>query len=206
MLNCRSIGEPTEWHQFSDTFKATIEANTSLSNIENFSYLKGYLGGIAEKCIEGITLSDNNFQDAFDLLEDRYGNKQLIIPSHVNKLLRLEKVKVGRNVQELRNLFDQIESHVRSLGSLNVKSGHYGPLLIPIILERLSDDIKLQISRSLGKENWQIEEFMTTLKVEITARESCNFMKAQLGSEEKVNRHMTTEVLLICSVSMRILP
>ena len=26
-------GEPTEWMQFSDTFKATVEANTRLSNI-----------------------------------------------------------------------------------------------------------------------------------------------------------------------------
>ena len=79
------------------------------------------------------------YQKAFNLLEERYGNKQLIIAAHVYQLLRLEKVKTGRNVQELRNLFDQID---RSLGSLNVKPEHYGPLLIHIILEQSPDDIK----------------------------------------------------------------
>ena len=88
----RFTGEPTEWQQFSDTFKATIDVNTSISKIEKFSYLEGYLGGVAEKCIEGITLSDNNYQNAFHLLEEWYCNKQLIIASHVNKLLWLEKV------------------------------------------------------------------------------------------------------------------
>ena len=86
----------------------------------------------------------------------------MIIAAHINQLLRLEKVKTGKNVQELRNLFDQIESHFRSLGSLNVKSEHNGSLLIPFIFEQLPDDITLQISRTLGKENWQMEEFMTT--------------------------------------------
>ena len=143
------------------------------------------MGGNAEKCIEGITLSDSNYAKALNLLEDRYGNKQLIIASHVNQLLRLDKVKSGRNVDELRNLFDQIESHVRSLGSLDVKSEHYGPLLIPIILERLPDDIKLQISRSFGNENWAIESFMEVLKREISARESCCIMKEQASNEDK---------------------
>ena len=193
----RFTGEPTEWEQFSDTFQATIDAKSSLSDIEKFSYLKDYLGDAAEKCIEGITLPGNNYQKAFNLLEERYGNKQLIIAAHVNQILRLEKVTTGRNVQELRNLFEQIESHVRSLGSLNVKSEHYGPLLIPIILKQLPDDIKLQISRTLGRENWQIEEFMTTLKLEIAARESCNFMKAQSNTEAKEKRHITTEALMI---------
>ena len=85
----------------------------------------------------------------------------------------------------LLGLIIKIESHVRSLGSLNVKSEHYGPLSIPIILEQLPDDIKLQISCTLGRENWQIEEFMTTLKLEIATRESCNFMKAQSNAEAK---------------------
>ena len=83
------------------------------------------------------------------------------------------------------------------MGSLNVKSEHYGPLLIPIILEQLPDDIKLQVSRTLGRENWQIEEFMTTLKLEIAARESCNFMNAQSSIEERAKWHIKTEALMI---------
>ena len=66
---------------------------------------------------------------------------------------------MGRNVKKLRNLFDQIESHVRLLSTVGVKPEHYGPLFITIVLERLSDDIKLQIGRKLGKNNWKIHEY-----------------------------------------------
>ena len=115
----------------------------------------------------------------------------------MNKLLKLERIKGGRSVKELRNLFDQIESHVRSLSTIGVKSEHYGPLLIPVIIERLPDDVKLIISRKLGKVDWKIEEFMRTLKEEITARESCNFMKMYSERDVTSNEscHLTTEAL-----------
>ena len=198
----RFTGETTEWQQFYDTFKATVDANRKISDVEKFSYLKGFIGGAAEKCIEGVTLTAENYKKALDRLEERYGNKQVIIAAHVNKLLKLENIKGGRNVKDLRQLFDQVESHVRSLGTLNVRSEHYGPLLIPIILERLPEDIKLQISRALGQENWEIERFMETLKTEIMARESCTFMKTQSVSD-KDSQHFTTEVLMAGSKSLQ---
>ena len=195
-LNVKGFtGEPTDWQQFSETFKATVGTNTNISNIEKFSYLKGYLGGEAAKCIDGVALTEDNYVKALNLLEERYGNKQLIIMSHVHKLLKLERV-TGRNVQEVRSLYDQIEGHVRSLGSLDIKADQYGPMLLPIILERLPEDIKLYISRKLGNENWKIEEFLQTLKEEISARECCNFMKSSSKVQERVGRHITTEALM----------
>ena len=191
-------GDATAWQQFNETFSATVDCNDSLSDVEKFSYLKGLLGGEAEKCVEGISLTGDNYKEALGLLKERFGNSQLIVASHMSKLLKLEKVKVGRNVKELRNLFDQLESHVRSLSTIGVESQHYGPLLIPIVLERLPDDIKLEISRQLGKVNWKMDEFMAKLKEEITARESCLFMKSQVGGEmgDAESRHLTTGALL----------
>ena len=77
-----------------------------------------------------------------------------------------------------------------------MKSEHYGPLLIPIILERLPDDIKLQISRSFGNESWVIEDFMKILRLEIAARESCCIMKEQASTDDKGAHHMTTSALM----------
>ena len=180
--------------QFYETFEATIHENVTLSNIEKFSYLKGYLGGATEKCIDGIPLTNDNYDSALNLLKERFANPQLMIASHMKKLLKIEKVKLGKNCKELRNLYDQIESHVRSLQTVGIKSEHYGPLLIPIILERVAEEIKLEISRKLGATNWRIEEFVGILKDEITARESCSFLHNQgwdTKSDEE-NRHFTT--------------
>ena len=35
-------GDPVSWRQFEETFEATVDKNTNLSDIEKFSYLKGY--------------------------------------------------------------------------------------------------------------------------------------------------------------------
>ena len=135
--------------------------------------------------------------EALQILKDRFGNAQLMIASHMSKLMKLEKVKFSRNIKELRHLIDQIESHVRSLSTVGVKSDHFGPMLIPMVLERLPDDVKLEVSRKLGKQNWKIEEFMQVLKGEIAARESCFLMKSQETNEGTGlgGRNLTTGAL-----------
>ena len=85
-------GDPTLWPEFSDTFNIAIHKNTDLSDIERFTYLKGYLTGEAARCIEGFTLTAANYSKALDLLKDRFGNKKLIISKHMDALLGLEKV------------------------------------------------------------------------------------------------------------------
>ena len=87
--------------------------------------------------------------------------------------------------KELRCLHDQVESHVRALNTAGVTSKHYGALLIPIIAERLPDDLRLEISRRLRAANWKIEEFMLILKEEISARENCDFLKKKEQNDDK---------------------
>ena len=202
----RFNGDATLWCQFFDTFEATIHKNPALSDVEKFSYLKGYLGGAAERCIDGLLLTNSNYGVALNLLKERYANPQLIIASHMNKLLKMEKVRTAKSSKELRNFYDRIESHVRSLQAVGVNPGHYGPLLIPIILDRVPDDIKLMISRKLGTSNWEIDAMMNLLKEEIMARESCDYLNKDLREEgESDFNRMTTDALytgikvLICA-------
>ena len=52
------------WQQFYDTFEAAIDKNENLSNVQKFTYLQGYLEEPALKCIEGMTLSNENYTQA----------------------------------------------------------------------------------------------------------------------------------------------
>ena len=188
-------GDPIQWQQFYDTFDAVVNKNESISKVEKFTYLKGYLSGDAEKCLEGLQLTDENFEHALSLLRERYGNPQLIISTHMNKLLKLEKIYSNgtRAAKELRCLHDKIESHVRSLLSCGINSDHYGPMLIPILLEKLHNDIRLEISRKLGKDNWKINEFMKIFKDETTARESCEYVK----NNDRDEKHLVVSENLV---------
>ena len=122
-------GEFTKWQTFYDSFEAAVEKNQSLSNIEKFNYLRSYLGNDAYNCIAGLSLTNENYIQALDLLKERYGNKQKIITSHVNELLEMDIC--GNDTKKIRQFYDNIESHVRSLQGIGVDGKEYGTVLAP---------------------------------------------------------------------------
>ena len=73
-----------------------------------FIYLKIYLDKSVLQAIEG-----------FSLLDEKYGNEQLIVSCHMNNLIKLVLV-VWPSVNEMSNLHDTIESNVHALRSLGI--------------------------------------------------------------------------------------
>ena len=96
---------------FQETYEAAIGQNESLSEVEKFTYLRGYLQGTAFQAIEGFLLTSETYKHAGELLKERYGNPQLIVSCHMNNLIKLDEVN-GANVKELRDLYDKNESNV----------------------------------------------------------------------------------------------
>ena len=165
-------GEPTNWRSFIDSFEATIDNNDTLANVEKMNYLINYLVGEASSTISGLKLSSENYEVALNLLKERYADPQIIISAHMNKLLNLEPVHNILDVKNLRHLYDSTEAQVRSLRPLGLDATSYGPLLIPILLQKLPEELKLVISRQFGgKTTWDIENFLEAFKHELEARE-----------------------------------
>ena len=100
--------------------------------------------------------------------------------------VKLEPV-IHPGVKDLRKLYHTVESHVRSLSSLGINYQYFGPLLIPIILERLPITIKLQISRKSGKENWNIEQFLLVIHGEISAKENFEYLRQNDFDKKELN-------------------
>ena len=96
----------------------------------------------------------------------------------------------------LRTLYDNIESNTRALKSVGIESEHFGPLLIPIVLEKIPNVIRLQISRKLGKDNWNIDEFLKCIREEISARESYEFLKRDEDVKDQESKKQFSSSLL----------
>ena len=172
----RFSGDSLEWETFKETFETAIEHNKNLKKIEKFTYLCGYLEGTALQAIDGFQLTNDNYSNAWNLLKERYGNPQLITSCHINSLIELEAVSRS-NVKDLRDLFDKIKISVRTLKTTGIHEDQVRPLLIPVVSKKLLNVIRLQISRRLGKENQNIEEFMDCINSEIIARENYEYLK-----------------------------
>ena len=85
-------GGPLKWTSFIETFDAAVDSQESLSAIEQFSYLTGDLEGPAADCVRCFSLTSKNYIEARKLLEERFGNTQVIISAHMNVLLKLPKL------------------------------------------------------------------------------------------------------------------
>ena len=164
-------GDPLDWKSFKDTFEAGVHGSDSTGNTEKFTCLKTYLDNSALQAVEGFPLTNENYTAAWQLLDERYANEQLIISCYMNNLIKLDLI-IQPSVKEMRKLHDTIESNVRALRSLGINYEHFGPLLLPVIFEKLPNTIKLQISLKLGKETWNIEQFLSAINQEITPREN----------------------------------
>ena len=162
-------GKPTEWPTFIETFEAAIDSNATISDIQKFQYLKGYLSGQAEKCIDNLTLTNDNYSEALKLLKERFGNTQLIINAHVSQLMKTSVVEEG-NAPRLCNFLDTVESHVRALSNQEVNKEHFGAMLIPVIQDRLPYNIRVELNCKMGKDNWKLDDYLESLRIEVEAR------------------------------------
>ena len=53
------------------------------------NYLLSYFTPEALKTVQGLNLSEPNYSAAIEMLQERYGEKQVLISTHINKLLNL---------------------------------------------------------------------------------------------------------------------
>ena len=166
-------GDPIKWQYFWDSFISAVHENDGLSSIDKFNYLRGLVDGEAARVISGLTLSGANYNSAIQILEERYGNKQLIVSRHMDKLLKLPPVLSSRDVKGMRNICDSIEANVRSLEALDISSEKYGSLLAPIFMSKIPDEIRLTISRNTTAEIWELNGLLQSFKKELQARERC---------------------------------
>ena len=62
-------GKPYDWQDFWDAFLSSIDENEQLAEVEKFSYLKLLLEEPAKKVVSGFSLTEANYRQAIDLLQ-----------------------------------------------------------------------------------------------------------------------------------------
>ena len=68
----------------------------------------------------------------------------------MESVLKIKKVKYMDNLEYLRKLYNDLESCVRNLKSLKVQTATYGCILIPILSERIPEELTVIISQKFS--------------------------------------------------------
>ena len=156
-------GEINEW----DSFESAIHKNESLADLDKFSYLRGFLIEPARSTIAGFALTSRNYQAAIDLLKRRYGKKTAIQRAHVNDLLNVEPVYHERDPTRIRRLYNLVESKYRALEALEVDQATYSTFVVPSLLGKLPESLRLMITRGEDHHSWDMS-FWTLLEKKST--------------------------------------
>ena len=178
-------GNPSQWRSFWDSFQAAVGKHPHIEDVQKFNFLKGLVEGRAAAAISGLELSSGNYNQAVSILSDRFGSKQVVITHHMDTLLQIQPVQAGTDVKQLRAVYDKIEINVRGLQSLGIKPDQYGCLLVPVIMSKVPEDIRLIILRQFSSENWTFEVLLKCFKQELEAREKCEAVSKSSKSKEQ---------------------
>ena len=163
-------GNITKFRSFWESYESSVDLNPSLSTIDKFNYLRASLEGSAARSIQGLSLTEGNYAAATEILKKRFGKPQQVIVGHMDDLMKIPPCSSDRT-SHLRLVYDRVYANVRGLEALGMKSDQYGSFLIPVVMDKLPDDVRLQIARVTTKDVWEIEELLEVLSAEIEARE-----------------------------------
>ena len=125
-------GQYCNWLEFKEVFVALVDQDESLSPIEKFYYLKTCLSDTVKEKIE---VSATKYDTVWKFLLDRYENKQLIIHNHIHAIFELPTLNKESHV-ELRNLYDNVNKHLRALTNLGEKTDCWDRLIIYILTNK----------------------------------------------------------------------
>lgn len=133
-------GDVMKWREFWDQFEASVD-KASYSPVDKLNYLKSKLKGEALTAISGYQLSNSNYTVVVDVLKQRFGKTQLIIDAHYRSLSNLPMAT--NQTASLRQCFDTIERHLRSLEAVgeNVNHRHF----VALISEKLPLKVLYQL-------------------------------------------------------------
>ena len=112
----------------------------------------------------------------------------------MKKFVQLPAVQNSNNVECLRLFYDQVETSVRNLKTLGVEINTYGSLLIPLLTEKLPDDLRLRIARKFDNDVWELSEVLNLVKNELEAKERSSFMLSHTSDQYQDH---TTAALLV---------
>ena len=182
-------------------FETAVHQNSNLTKTDKFSYLRSYLTGAAANVVAGLPLTEANYDNAIQLLHNRFGRKDLVINAHMTKLLNLNPVKNASDIKALRYLYDNCEIQIRSLASMGVVSNTYGSLLCPILMKLTPEEMTLEFSRQKDEDDvWKVEERMNFIQKEVDSRErTANMTKSAKERTSKEREKETHSAWEMCT-------
>lgn len=156
-------GDYFKWITFRDLFDSMVVQNKNLSKVQKMQMLKTNLTGEAETLIGDLTVSEANFDSAWDRLMHRFNNNRVVVYKLLTKLINQSPCKgESKSVKKLLDTTDQL---LLALKNMNRPTSEWDDWIIVTLTQKLSEDIHKDWEKHIGNSDqlptWiQLKEFL----------------------------------------------
>ena len=178
-------GDILNWKPFKESFIIHIHSKAKIPATTKMTRLIGLLDGEAADMVRGLSLTAESYNDAWELLEARYGCEEQINIRHVSALLNVKAPAQHKGmlyVKELYQMFNTINVHVRSLANNGIEGELLGTILCPLIVSKFPEDLALEWSRTCKGKLRDIKHTLNFLLEEIQRQERAHDLRHTMTS------------------------
>ncbi|XP_049869877.1 uncharacterized protein LOC126369487 [Pectinophora gossypiella] len=171
-------GNYADWNSYRDLYDSLVHCNTDYTNVEKFRYLLLTLKYEPYNLIKSISITEDNYQGAYDILIKRYDNKRKIATHHLEKILDIEPCN-DKNINSLRIFLNTYHEHIKALEALNFdfqNNLEWSFIIVTILLRKIPISFRREFERKLPLHTSipAVESLITFLEHELAACEISN--------------------------------
>jgi len=181
-------GDPKEWLGFWSQFQSVHEDQT-IAPQEKFQYLVQATveKSKARNVVESFPPTAQNYPKVIEYLNERFGKKDVLVEVYTRELLKLV---LQKNKSSIASLYDSLETQLRALESLDVKSESTMAILYPLVESALPEELLRLWERkraSLQDEEYdRLASLMLFLRVEVESEARVKIAKDGFGRENRI--------------------
>ncbi|XP_062535738.1 uncharacterized protein LOC134204943 [Armigeres subalbatus] len=154
-------GKYEGWPKFKALFNDLV-GKCGDSDATKLQYLDKALIGDASGILDARIINNNNYQQAWKLLEERFENPRVIIDTHISGLLSMKAIP-KQSYKELRSLIDTCSRHVEGLRFMKQEvDGTAGLIVVKLLAMCLDGETRKQWEQTL--DHGELPDLDDTLK------------------------------------------
>lgn len=176
-------GTYCKWISFRDTFRALVDENVTLNGVQKFHYLKSCLVKDASRVIDSLSVSEANYNSAWETLKRRFDNKRLIVQDLLSTILNSPVISKNAQVM-LRQLVDSCTISISALNAAGIDTTTWDPILIAIITEKLDYVTRKEWQSTLSTEIPKLAELTEFIE------KRCQFLETMQNSKPQFNKEI----------------
>lgn len=199
-------GEYDQWLSFKDSYTKAVHNQQDIPKVQKFQILKGLLKDDALKIISALEATDDNYEEAWELLRKRYSNHRIIINTHLKGLFDLPTVS-RTNTSTLRNVIDTTRTHLRSLKTLGEPTDNWDTIIIYIITNKLDrvtrEDWEKEVDYSEEAQQPKLDELMKFLEKRYLMLEISDHRRSGQDNSQTTSNKKDKKVALTATTSIQ---